>query len=599
MNKTTLLIILIFPFFSAFATNSTSRSFTVRDLYKPLNLEEEQRLISVTIITKKDIRGCIGCDFTDILERAGVQVQRFNAQFSQSSDTDTAYVALRGVSNTQTTLLVDGIRWVNSTVSRPPWESIPIHHIEKIEIVRGPSGLGSGNVGGSINIITQKAVDCSPKTFCVDGVTQLSNKSNRGYTAYISTHFRSLDQKTGLRLGFQGDKSQDPETTSGDYKEGTFSANLDHQIGRWLIEGSTFYHDGYNNSQPTPFVKDRNFHVASLGTTYYLSPEQLFRVSLGYDKNKQFLTGSSTEYLSQSLSVQLETVYRFDFWDGEYTLTSGVASKRERVDSAPRDEYEYKQRNTRTAFTELTGNHDLIIYRVTVRADDLSGNTKEQVFTWSGAASYHIAEIVEHNIFVRGGVNKGFRDPGFDEKYNLFGNPDLGIEEAVTHEIGLRIEQKGGSSYFLDISVFETALKKPVIIPVREELDEKAYIQGVEMQAGIAFRDWDGRVNYTNVDTDNTDQLRAHEVIKHLGSIRVDRAITPDWNMGTEMVFKKWMDSSFAEDSSVFDVFLIRNVNENLEIGYTIRNLTDERYDTGFNTEGPRRTVEAYIAVRF
>ena len=349
-----------------------------------------------------------------------------------------------------------------------------------------------------------------------------------------------------------------------------------------------------------------------------MSPEQLFKVSLGYDKNKQFITDSSKEYLSKSISVQLETVYRFDFFDGKYTLTAGVANKREHMGSSHRDENEHNtgniqsayhtenmqneydtKRDTRTAFTELIGTHDLTTYRVIVRADDLSGNKKEQVFTWSGVASYHVAEIMTHNIFMKGGFHKGFRDPGFDEQYNLFEDSDLDIEEAVTHEIGLRIEKKIGS-YFLDVSVLETEITEPNLVSlVRKELSEKAYIKGVEMQAGIIFGDWDGQVNYTTLDADTTNLPGTHEVIKHLGSIKVNRALTPDWNIGTELVFKKWADSSFADESNVLDVFLIRNMNENLEIGYAIRNITDEQYDIGLNTEGPRRTLELHIAVRF
>ena len=592
MSKRLYFILLILSLVSAFAVSSTQKSFTVRDLYEPLNLEEEQRLISIKVITREDIRNCIGCDFTDILERAGAQVQRFNPQFSQSSDTDRAYVVLRGVSKTQTTLLVDGVRWEDNTISRPPWTSIPVHHIEKIVIVGGPSGLGSGNVGGSINIITQKAADCSPKIFCVNGVTQFSNESNTGHTAYVSTHFRSLDQRTGFRMGFQGDKSSDPETITGDYGERAFSANLDHKIGKWLVEGSSFIYSGHNDSEPTPFVESRDSHISSLGTTYYISPEQLFRMRLGYDKEKHSLTGSSTEYISRSLSVQLETVYRFDFWDGKYTLTAGVEGRRERVDSAPRDEYEYKKRNTRAAFTEVTGNHGLSMYQVIVRVDRLDGQKEEQVVTWSSAASLHIAEIVEHNIFVRGKASTGFRDPGFDERYASFGNPDAKIEESITHEIGLRIERKGGS-YFLDASAFETEID-----PNRENFDGEVYIQGIEMQAGVTFGAWDGRINYTNIDTDDADQLRA-EPIKHLGSLRVSHSITPDWTVGTEMIYREWEDSSFAEESSVLDLFLYRDVNENLRVGFAVKNLGDERYDTGFNTEGPRRTAQAELEFHF
>ena len=150
MKQTTYFILSLFWAFSlltfvshAESNESTSEQLTVKALNEtPTNTN---RHIAVTVITKEDISKCIGCDFTDVLERAGVQVRRFHSQFQKSSDTDTAYVSLRGMSDAQIALEVDGVRQQDNMIGEAIWPFIPLHHIARIEVVRGPQSAYVGD----------------------------------------------------------------------------------------------------------------------------------------------------------------------------------------------------------------------------------------------------------------------------------------------------------------------------------------------------------------------------------------------------------------------------------------------------------------------
>lgn len=58
------------------------------------SLDRREQLLSMIVITKEDIRNCIGCGLTDILEQFSVQIRHFHDSFPQSSDTDTAHADL-------------------------------------------------------------------------------------------------------------------------------------------------------------------------------------------------------------------------------------------------------------------------------------------------------------------------------------------------------------------------------------------------------------------------------------------------------------------------------------------------------------------------
>ena len=575
-----------------------SEAFAVRAVNKSLSGKE--RLISMTVITKEDIRRCIGCDLTDILERAGVQVRRFHDTFSQSSDTDTAYVALRGASDPQILLLVDGVRQEDRMLSEPVWSFIPVHHIERIEIVKGPQSSYHGNsaMGGVIQIFTQKA-DCLLGKFCANGSVHFSNESNTGHTVNMSANTRT--DRSGIRLGIQGDRSKDPEK-SGHYKETALTLQFDHRLGDWLIEGHSSFYDSRDKGEPLSSVDNGDSDIVSLGTTYYMSPDLLFKALLGYNKEEQHHTYNFTKYKSRRISLKLLGEYHFNFSEGNYTLTTGVERQIERIGSNPDNIYDQKKRDTDTVFSSLYGERGPFSYQVAVRMDDFSGDIKKQVFTWSGAISYHVLQVNSHDLFLRGGMGTGFRAPGFDEQFykeeGYRGNPDLKLEKSRTYEIGLRLEEKGGS-YFLDIATFRTKLKNPVINTTDEEgfdtlaQQRTATLRGIEVQTQLVKGPWSGKAQYTYTDTDNTEDLRAHNPVRHLASIRIGLSPTPKLTLETELVHRgKREDDSYSGDSvNLLNLYGFYDVNKNLRLGLALHNATDKKYDQYYYTQGPRRTI--------
>ena len=599
----------------AAGADSASRSFSEEEAL------HSGKLISVTVITAEDIARCIGCDLPDILEQAGVQIRRHHPTFYRSSDSDRAYASLRGLSDTQFILLVNGVRQEDNMLSEAWWTFVPLKHIERIEIVKGPvsSIHGDGGVGGAAHIFTKKA-DCEEGKFCASVQTDLSNEAGTGQTFYISGNVRSKGG-AGFRLGLQRDESSsrefpefldrravDPEFSS-HYGETALTMDFDHRGDQWLVESSAIFYNNSDDGRPKPsFLSAGGSSLVSIGTTYYMSPQLLFKTAAGYNKERQTFN-ERTKFAGRRISWRGWGEYHFEFLEnGQYTLAIGGEAKREKVRSSPKQVYNPSKRNTRAAFADLEGAHDPLSYQVSVRVDDLSGDIQEQVFTWSGKASYKLGSLKDYDVYLKGSAGTAFRAPGFDEQAR---RPPSGealpwkLEDSLTHTAGFRLQKD--SQNFMDITVFNTELEhqyieedfqrspggKALLIPSIHS--NEAYMHGIEFERRFKIGSWDGKVFYVYTDTDNTERLRAENPIRHLASAETHYSINPKLTLGTRVMHRGGREfnatGAGGEAVNLMDIQGVYSINDRLRISLAVRNVTDEKYDLHFYTEGPRRTV--------
>jgi len=118
---------------------------------------EEIRKIpaNVTVITKKQIEESYAETVVGLLrDQVGVVVKDIYGNGKSAT------VDIRGFGETappNTLVLVDGRRVNQIDLSGVDWTQIPLHQIERIEVVRGSGSVlyGDNAVGGVINIITK------------------------------------------------------------------------------------------------------------------------------------------------------------------------------------------------------------------------------------------------------------------------------------------------------------------------------------------------------------------------------------------------------------------------------------------------------------
>jgi len=115
---------------------------------------------NVTVIKAEDIQIVGATTVVEALERLeSIQFRTYSGNASQ------ALIDVRGFGGDnpygKTLVMLDGRRLNRPDMASINWLQIPVHTIERIEIVRGPGSVlyGDAAIGGVINIITQKGKD--------------------------------------------------------------------------------------------------------------------------------------------------------------------------------------------------------------------------------------------------------------------------------------------------------------------------------------------------------------------------------------------------------------------------------------------------------
>lgn len=111
-----------------------------------------------------------------------------------------ASVNLRGIVNSSRTgalVLLNGVRQNRLTGDEVHWQSIPLHHIERIEVIRGGGGLGYGEgaLSGVINIVTKTGAEGPLRT---EHTVELGSFGQRVYATSARGSAGSLTYGTSL-----------------------------------------------------------------------------------------------------------------------------------------------------------------------------------------------------------------------------------------------------------------------------------------------------------------------------------------------------------------------------------------------------------------
>ena len=150
---------------------------------------------------------------------------------------DNSRIYIRGADSRMTALYIDGIRVDSQDGSKllgggAPWDLVPIEHVERIEILRGPASAvyGSDAMGGVIHIFTQSA-EGPFKPFASFGIGSRN-------TQKVSAGFAGQQQSWDYSLSVAHDSSDghdtrpdlihSPRTES--YARDSVNVRLGHQL---------------------------------------------------------------------------------------------------------------------------------------------------------------------------------------------------------------------------------------------------------------------------------------------------------------------------------------------------------------------------------
>lgn len=134
-----------------------------------------------------------------------------------------------------------------------------------------------------------------------------------------------------------------------------------------------------------------------------------------------------------------------------------------------------------------------------------------------------------------------------------------------------------------------------------DQSKRSADIEGVEVELGFLQAFWRGKILYSYVDTDHSEKFGVHNLVRHLGSVKLEHSISFRLTVGGYLLHRgEREDKSFTGDNvNILDIYSFYDVNENIRVDFSVRNATDKKYELYNDTEGWRRTVWFTLKSRF
>lgn len=564
---------------------------------------------SVTVIDGDAIEKSAAPDLPSLLKSyTGVSIASYGGQGA------TANVYLRGMSATQTLVLINGVRAGTATSGTTSLFNIPLGSIERIEIAKGAHSAqyGADAMGGVINIITRQGGACADgRNACASLTTGVAHPWG-GYVAgdvqgqteggvnyalggrIIGT--RGYDFTTPLAWGHEPDDDGFLQGSA------NFALSKDFDWGRLYADGLFARGRGqYDGAFPDANEVDTDTLAGKAGARVDHSDSWASTVELmtALDHSTNFRNGvpGGDQFDTRRNGIFVSTEKTFETDKATHVLTGGGEAYRENVDSNV--DFDVTSRDLAAVFGQYSLEYDALIIDSGIRFDH-----NEQ---FGGATTYNVGASYEvlPDLVVRASYATGFRAPTFNELYYpLYSNPDLKPEKSRSYEIGFNWQPNTDTS--LNVAAYQTLLSDaiasnpPTYLPFNVA---RARISGVEAILAHRFDErWAGKAAIDVLsakDEDNGRYIPYRDRFK--ATAEVSYAATDKLDLTTRLLYGAARYANAANtiklpDYVTIDFSAIYTLDDQSTLKLSVENLFDAQYSTLADYRAPGRTINVSFA---
>jgi len=368
-------------------------------------------------------------------------------------------MSIRGSSNNQVVIMLDGVRLNNPIGGGVDLSTIPTNYIDRFEVIRGGASAYAGTdaLGGVVNIVTKptdepftfaSATYGSYETFSLN----LGRAQKIGNFSYLLSFahaqsegdfkFKSVNDLTLTRI-------------NNDFNSESFLTKLAYDFDSgWQISllNEFFYDDrgvpGLGEfQQPDARQKDaRNLTSVNISKEQFASPDLDLNILLynRYDylkfRNPMPTIGIPINTLSETYSFGVNPQLT---WFAPYNqiFTFSTEARAEFLDN---DDYNNPKRFTYSAFAgdEITFYDELILVNPVMRLDIWSTHQDDTITDVGFSPKLGVIVSPKDYLSFKANVGRSYRAPSFGELFFpeegfIGGNPDLKPETAYDFDIGV------------------------------------------------------------------------------------------------------------------------------------------------------------------
>lgn len=552
-------------------------------------------LAPVVVIDRATIERSLAADLSDLLRHyAGIDVARSGGPGQTSS------AFLRGTESNHVLLLVDGVELNPGTIGGPPFATVPLAAVERIEVVFGPRAVlyGSEAVGGVINIITKRGA--------ARGLLDLSASGGSQHTALVSAGSGfaeggfdgSIDLERWYTGGFVTQPAVPVERGN---ERSSLNANLGWQGDSWQARLARFDSRGtqeYNDFLLTPvsqsFVDSTTALTLARDAGGWRSTLTLARYTDRIVQDQPNPFTAATDFVE---TARDSADWQNDLALGDHALTLGAYWSDEATAAESFGAY---QVDTKVVAAYAADRMRFGAHSLELGARRTDHSSAGMHTSWDAEYGYDLSSATR--VVLTAG--EGFRAPDSDDRFSpCCGNPSLEPETARSYELALL--RRPSSSDDFRFAAYQTDIDDLISFGpsfVLENID-RARIRGLEAGWRHVDAGWDAEVRAALLETED---LATGEELPR----RADRTLTARlgrrygaFELGADLLATgARKDSSFSNirlpGYALVDLSARWQLDERWSLRARIENAFDRDYVTASGYANPGRSLFVGIDLR-
>jgi len=368
-------------------------------------------------------------------------------------------LSIRGSSNDQVVILLDGVRLNSPIGGGVDLSTIPVGYVDRFEVIRGGASAlaGSDAIGGVVNIVTKR----SDKPFTFGSATygsfetfgiNLGRAQKIGKFSYLVSFAHAQSEGD---FEFKSVNGLDAKRINNDFHSESFLLKTDYDFENgWKVGllNEFFYDDrgvpGLGEfQQPNANQKDlRNLTSVNISKERFINPELDLNVLIfnRYDnlefKNPTPTVGVPIDTLSKTYSFGINPKLT---WFAPYNQIFTFATEL-RGDILKNEDFDNPERFTYSAYMsdEISFFDEKLLINPLVRFDLYS--TRENETTTDTGFSPKLGVIYSPKKYLsfKSNIGRSFRAPSFGELFFpeegfISGNPNLKPETSYDFDVGV------------------------------------------------------------------------------------------------------------------------------------------------------------------
>lgn len=461
-----------------------------------------QSLASVTVIGRDEIERSQAQSLPELLRgRAGIQFSNNGGPGKATS------LFLRGTESDHTLLLVDGVRMGSASSGGAAWQDIPLEHVERIEIVRGPysSLYGSEAIGGVIQIFTRDGRGGSAfrphaaLSVGSHGSRKLSagaaGQGEAGWYALALAHEKTDGFNACRGRAAQGRWGQPgyvpgagcfaDEPDSDGYRNQSLSAQAGLDLApQWQVQGSALLARTRNHFDGS-FVNAADGRQQALGAQVRYQPGDDFSLTLSAGRSADHSDNYKDGLWRSTFNTDRSQAGLQADWNlsAASRLLAGFEWQRDALESDTA--YVEARRHNRAVYAQWLWQADAHSLQLAGRHD------RNAQFGGRSTGSLQWGWQLSDTLRLSAGLGTAFKAPTFNELYYPgYGNAALRPERARNLELGLRGEYASGGwrvqayqNTVDDLIAYDASIFAPGNV-------DRARIRGLEVSADTEWAGW-------------------------------------------------------------------------------------------------------------